>query len=271
MKLPEHYVSGRAVKKATAMGGFGQHMLECMGWREGEGLGKDKQGRAAPVETKKKDCTTGIGARCVWDWSHDYAGSALDAALASIAGSSDGSSSSSDSSDDDEIVCARNRDGTVSSASTSELKLARDLARDNNLGRFGASAGKVARIREQEAKLAEATALTRPAAFHATATGLKDKRRVERSAPAKRNVIVVELSGCAGDGMPLTPPRPQGDGWWGTKTFESAGWLDNIESESLNRERHKFTEDTQEDICNQLRNQQSKVPHCPSPPLACQC
>ena len=46
MKLPEGYVPGVGlVKTKGGFGGFGQKMLERMGWERGQGLGKDKAGR----------------------------------------------------------------------------------------------------------------------------------------------------------------------------------------------------------------------------------
>ena len=168
MKLPERFVNGVERKKPDAMGGFGQGMLERMGWSKGEGLGKARQGRPAPIEVKKKDNTKGLGEKLGWDWGHDYAGSAYDQALAGIAGAGDSASSSSDESTDEEQAdCLRNCDGTSSSGTAAELRLARTLARDNHLGRFGGRSGKLARIREQEAQMA-AAALTAAAAAGST-------------------------------------------------------------------------------------------------------
>lgn len=58
--------------------------------------------------------------------------------------------SDSDSSDD-ELTTYTNRDGTQSSATAAELKLAAELSKDP-WGRFGGRAGKMARIRAQEAQ-----------------------------------------------------------------------------------------------------------------------
>ena len=58
--------------------------------------------------------------------------------------------SDSDSSDD-ELTTFTNRDGTQSSATAAELKLAAQLSKDP-WGRFGGRAGKLARIRAQEAE-----------------------------------------------------------------------------------------------------------------------
>ena len=58
--------------------------------------------------------------------------------------------SDSDSSGD-ELTTYVNRDGTQSSATAAELKLAAQLSKDP-WGRFGGRAGKMARIRAQEAE-----------------------------------------------------------------------------------------------------------------------
>jgi hypothetical protein len=65
MKLPVGYVPGSngAVHKATAYGGFGQKMLEKLGWQKGQGLGKEKQGMREAIEAKKKEDTLGVSGR----------------------------------------------------------------------------------------------------------------------------------------------------------------------------------------------------------------
>jgi hypothetical protein len=63
MKLPPGYQAGVGVHKATAFGGVGQKLLEKLGWREGQGLGKEKNGRAEALEVKKKEDTRGVS---VW-------------------------------------------------------------------------------------------------------------------------------------------------------------------------------------------------------------
>lgn len=60
MKLPENYVLGVGVVKPTAKGGFGQKMLEKLGWREGEGLGKNKTGMLQAIDVKKKNDKDGV-------------------------------------------------------------------------------------------------------------------------------------------------------------------------------------------------------------------
>ena len=275
MKLPENYVAGGRTRKATAMGGFGQGMLEKMGWRNGEGLGKERQGRAAPVEVTKKDDTKGLGGRFDWDWSHDYAASAFDNALAAIGGGNDSgdsssSSSSSGSSSDDECA-ARNADGTASSASAAELRLARDLAKGNNLGRFGGRAGKLARVREQEARLAAAASQPGPLQGKGAAAA-PPVAAARQAAPQPRGLIITvrgeELK------MPSKPPKAQPASWWGHAAFRSAGWLHGLQEElrAATEPRDRgFSEETQVSLYNRLQAQQSKVRRrkAKAPPLLC--
>ena len=61
MKLPVGYVPGQGVVKATAYGGYGQRMLERMGWTKGQGLGKTKDGIKQAIEVTKKEDTLGVG------------------------------------------------------------------------------------------------------------------------------------------------------------------------------------------------------------------
>jgi hypothetical protein len=61
MKLPPGYVPGGAVQKATAFGGFGQKLMEQMGWEKGKGLGVGNIGITEAIEVKKKEDTAGVG------------------------------------------------------------------------------------------------------------------------------------------------------------------------------------------------------------------
>ena len=60
MKLPVGYVPGVGLTKATAYGGYGQRLLEKMGWEKGEGLGKEKSGMTTALEAKEKKDTKGV-------------------------------------------------------------------------------------------------------------------------------------------------------------------------------------------------------------------
>lgn len=60
MKLPKNYVAGVGEVKPTCYGGFGQKMLEKMGWNKGQGLGKEKRGMREALEVKEKKDTLGV-------------------------------------------------------------------------------------------------------------------------------------------------------------------------------------------------------------------
>ena len=62
MKLPVGHVAGKGVQKASGFGGFGQKMLEKMGWEKGQGLGSNKDGIKDAIEVKKKEDTLGVSA-----------------------------------------------------------------------------------------------------------------------------------------------------------------------------------------------------------------
>ncbi|GBF93587.1 hypothetical protein Rsub_06307 [Raphidocelis subcapitata] len=199
MKLPEGYVPGVGVpKQKGGFGGFGQKMLERMGWERGQGLGKEKKGMSEAIAVSKKEDALGVGAtQTGWKWDWKYWEDAYSRGLQSVAhkGSSDsdddsdgsstsssgserrpggggsgsesdddepgsGGGASSDGSSDDEpaldrlMACAVavNRDGTLATASSHELQIARSLSKDPRgwAGRFSGREGKMARIRAQE-------------------------------------------------------------------------------------------------------------------------
>ena len=60
MKLPPGYVPGSGAQKATAYGGFGEKLMKHMGWEDGQGLGRDKQGMRKAIEVKLKEDTVGV-------------------------------------------------------------------------------------------------------------------------------------------------------------------------------------------------------------------
>ena len=60
MKLPPGYVPGSGHQKATAYGGFGEKLMKHMGWEDGQGLGRDKQGMRKVIEVKVKVDTVGV-------------------------------------------------------------------------------------------------------------------------------------------------------------------------------------------------------------------
>lgn len=166
---------------------------------------------------------------------------------------SDSSSSDSDDSSDSEVAVDAARtgrqmhpDGTVSSATAAEAKLAAQLAKDP-WGRFGGRQGKMARIRAQEeAQLAllaakamppaAAAGLKRKAAVTVTAAVVdssksKSKRRKTDGGSAgqpdgKRDRLTVVVADPVADQLAaecsVFSPTPA-TGWWGAKRFISSG------------------------------------------------
>ena len=82
---------------------------------------------------------------------------------------------------DEVTVCARNSDGTLTTAAQHELQIAADLAAQPSWhegGRFGGREGKLARIRQQEALAAAKLGLAMPKADLApAAASVKSKKR----------------------------------------------------------------------------------------------
>lgn len=62
MKLPPGFVPGVGVHRPTAYGGFGEKLLRQLGWKDGEGLGAERQGITAAIKVTKKDDNLGVGA-----------------------------------------------------------------------------------------------------------------------------------------------------------------------------------------------------------------
>jgi hypothetical protein len=255
MKLPEGYVNGVPPRKATAMGGFGQNMLERMGWQNGQGLGKNRQGRNAPIAVVKKDDNVGLGGKRGWDWQADYAAQAYEQAIAKVQGHENSDSSSSDSSDDEHTdFCPA---GTISGASHHELKLARALAKGNNLGRFGARAGKMRRIQEQEAVLAGQMDLVASSKTERTCT-VRAPDCTHPEPQAKGQIFVVGVPEV--DSATLLPPDAQPSSWWGHKRFLSGGWLGGLQEDQKKRvEARSFTAATQEAIYKSAMSQKVQV------------
>ena len=64
MKLPTWHGEGTREKAwQGALSGYGARLMAGMGWREGQGLGKDAQGIARCLEEKRKADATGVGRR----------------------------------------------------------------------------------------------------------------------------------------------------------------------------------------------------------------
>ncbi|KAL4858564.1 G patch domain-containing protein 4 [Chlorella vulgaris] len=161
MKLPPGHVAGHGVVKPKCTGGFGERLMRTMGWQDGQGLGKEGTGITEAIQVKQKEDTVGVGGKGGYAWGDKWWEKAFDSAVMTVDESS--SSDSSDSDSDDErmaaIAASVNHDGTRTSASVAELKLLASLSKKGGraaAGRFGGRGGKLDRIRQQEAAMAEA-------------------------------------------------------------------------------------------------------------------
>ncbi len=63
MKLPPSHIPEGAPKHAS-FAGFGQRMLERLGWEKGQGLGRDGSGITEAFRVRKKEDTVGVRALC---------------------------------------------------------------------------------------------------------------------------------------------------------------------------------------------------------------
>ncbi|KAL4422211.1 hypothetical protein ABPG77_009686 [Micractinium sp. CCAP 211/92] len=300
MKLPPGHVAGQGVVKPKCTGGFGERMLRSMGWEAGKGLGKEGQGMKEAIQVKKKEDTVGVGGNGSYAWGDKWWEKAFDSAVATV---DEDSSDSSDSDSDDEqmaaIAAAVNRDGTRTSASADELKLLASLSKGGRLaaGRFGGRDAKMARIRQQEAKLAAeyATKLGVPSAattgtagtagrgsdqsdttseVHLSGGGSKKRRKGGEGGaaaagsgdageePAKKQRIVIEPKIAQVAPVYEFKPTPA-TGWWGEKRFCSAGCLEGLDQAAAEaaRKRTTFDEDDQARIYTtaQAKKAQGKV------------
>lgn len=110
------------------------------------------------------------------------------------------SGSDSDVSTADEVtVCARNSDGTITSAAQHELQIAAELAAQpawHGGGRFGGREGKLARIRQQEALAAGKLGLALPKADLASpaAPVKKTKRAMHVSTAGRESCSTEDLA-----------------------------------------------------------------------------
>jgi hypothetical protein len=220
--------------------------------QKGEGLGKNKQGRDAPIQVTRKDDSVGLGKKRCWDSQQDFAIQAYETAMAKFTAQENEDDASSDSSDEDIEAFAVIANET--SATAKELKLARQLAKGNNLGRFGARAGKLQRIQEQEAVVVagqDGNPLQRGPSSAPDLVTEADKTTPPVTVATTNPPIVITV-GSEDEGAPRSPPAQPGSGWWGHSMFESSGWLSGLHEKKERRmgevTRGAFTYDTQEAI-----------------------
>lgn len=268
MKLPPGYVAGRGVVQGTAYGGFGERMLQSLGWERGKGLGKDEQGMKDAIEVKKKDDTIGVGGGPSTNWKDAWWEDAFNSAVKNLGRTNSSSSDSDDTDSEDDLDdgLRRNRDGTMASASAQELKILEALNKSQgrvSTGRFGGRDAKMERIRRQEALEAAQLAERMGVSID---TGVKtggDEEKLPKNKKTKKEInsssstrIVIE---CAGKGSEISDavmvPTPK-DGWWGCKLFCSAGSMSGaaLELPVQDKNGKGFSESQQASIYEQAQS-----------------
>ena len=61
-KMMEKMGSSMNESRAAPMGHFGSKMMKKMGWKEGEGLGKNNDGMKLHIRINKREDSVGLGA-----------------------------------------------------------------------------------------------------------------------------------------------------------------------------------------------------------------
>jgi hypothetical protein len=282
MKIPNFDTA----PKEKAYSGYGKAMLSKMGWSEGDGLGKHRQGMSEALKVKKRELQQGLGAdealRYKWEekWWEGHFESAADKfakAVAAHADSDSGSDSDSDSEDDETarnlaacavdangnalvtVGTAKGRDGILYSGKKSDLDLAKDLAKDS-WGNWGRAKGKLARIAAMEQEQLEKYGIQVGAANEKadesgkSARAGKDdgkRKREEKSAADEPSTPETAeepvLTGEAYEGLPSESTKSRT--WWVNAKFQWGGLVGSAREKSADvpkSAKRGFTEDDQE-------------------------
>lgn len=157
MKLPTDHVCGVGIVKSSAYGGIGQKLLEKMGWSNGEGLGKERNGIRDAVKLKTQFHTHGLGHKPEPEWKTHNWTEIYEFSLRGIMTSEDPSNH-----EEEEVTPIkekhtiskqrRNPDGTKTTADIQELRIYERL-QSKKSGRWGLRRAKLERIKKQEQKL----------------------------------------------------------------------------------------------------------------------
>ena len=268
--------------------GYGKALLEKWGWREGEGVGKNKQGMSEALKVKKRDGEIGLGAedslRYKWEekWWEGHFKSAADKFAEAVkhVDSESNSDSDSDSDSDSEMArqlasCAvdhngnavmetgkvKGRDGIYYSGKKSDFDLAQDLAKDS-WGNWGRAKGKLARIAKMEEEQLAKYGIQAGEATNTSSDDDSGDTKKEAKAADKKKAA-------AAPSTPSPEPEPQltGEAWEGlpSKSTKEAKWWVNAKfvwgglcgsarekSSDVRKNSHKigFTEDDQEALFN---------------------
>eukprot|EP00210_Caulerpa_lentillifera_P004958 g4732.t1 len=155
MKLPVNHVSGEGLVTPNAFNGIGQMLLEKMGWSQGEGLGKNRNGIRNPVKLKTQSHTQGLGHRPepewkVRQWTELYESSLQQIQVSFNRSPGTKTKKSNPVLEQEEVsIDRRNPDGTRTTASAQELGIYERL-QSRRSGRWGLRRAKLERIKKQE-------------------------------------------------------------------------------------------------------------------------
>ncbi|KAK9820475.1 hypothetical protein WJX72_010728 [[Myrmecia] bisecta] len=237
MKLPPGYVPGEGTKRATAYGGFGERLLQQMGWQKGQSLGLTGTGLKQAIEVKKKDDTKGIGATARYQWEEKWWESAYNTAVKDIdkeaASSSDSDSGASSEDDFHPVQGAAGKKPKKDKGRKKQRLLAQQATGDVD----GDSASETAPSakRQKGGRCPDAA----------------DAAAQPQAAKASRRTVVIEAQAHASTAALAaafvpTPAR----GWWGCNYFRSAGSLGGMDetAKHVARERQTFDEDDQAEL-----------------------
>ena len=249
MKIPNFDTA----PKEKAYSGYGKAMLSKMGWSEGDGLGKNRQGMSEALKVKKRELQQGLGAdealRYKWEekWWEGHFESAADKFAKAVAAHADSDSASDSDSDTEDDETARNlascavdangnalvsvgeekgRDGILYSGKKSDLDLAKDLAKDS-WGNWGRAKGKLARIaameQEQLRKYGIQVGAANEKADESSKARAEDGKRASSALTPSTPDFAEEpvLTGEAYEGLPSESTKTLA--WWVNAKFQWGG------------------------------------------------
>ena len=275
MKIPNFDTA----PKEKAYSGYGKAMLSKMGWSEGDGLGKNRQGMSEALKVKKRELQQGLGAdealRYKWEekWWEGHFESAADKFAKAVAAHADSDSASDSDSDTEDDETARNlascavdangnalvsvgeekgRDGILYSGKKSDLDLAKDLAKDS-WGNWGRAKGKLARIaameQEQLRKYGIQVGAANEKADESSKARAEDGKRASSALTPSTPDFAEEpvLTGEAYEGLPSESTKTLA--WWVNAKFQWGGLVGSARERSADVPKSTergFTEDDQE-------------------------
>jgi len=247
MKLPTWHSSGDREKAwRNSMNGLGRRLMETMGWREGQTLGRngdDDNGLVKCLQPDVEDSekrVKGIGADKSIHSSNWWENAFNSAALTIGKGTKKGKKrkgkdvekeekkqASKRSKKSGETAGKSNRDGTDTSATADELRIVENLSKQS-WGFTGGREGKMERIRRQELEFMSSHAKASES-LGATGQEVEEGKKSKKSKKSKKKEpkMAVELEHCE-----VKSKEYAGQTWWGYKIFSFSGVLGSLERKS---------------------------------------